>query len=228
MEVKLKANLRNEKGKGGAKRLRTQHQIPAIYYGRKIEAIPLTVDLKDFKAAMDTEAGSNVLINLEIDSELAGELLKGKQTAIVKDIQRHPIRGDILHVDFQRVIMTEEIQATIPVVLVGESVGVKAGGVLQHPFREVNVKCLPKNIPEHFEIDVTNLEIGDNIHVSDLPPLEGVEILDDLEEILVSVTPPTKVEVPVAAPEEEEVVAAPEVVGEEAEEKAEEKAEEEG
>lgn len=223
MEVKLKATLRNEKGKGAAKRVRTQNQIPAIYYGRKIDAVPITVDARDFKAAMSTEAGSNVLINLEIEGESAEGLLKGKQTAIVKDIQRHPYRVDILHVDFHRVIMTEEIQAAVPVVLVGESAGVKLGGVLQHQIREVNVKCLPNNIPEHFEIDVTDLEIGGSIHVSNLPPLEGVEILDDPEEILVSVIPPTKVEVPVAAPEEEEEVApAPELVGEEAEEKTEE------
>lgn len=222
MEVKLKATLRNEKGKGAAKRVRTQNQIPAIYYGRKIDAVPITVDARDFKAAMSTEAGSNVLINLEIEGESAEGLLKGKQTAIVKDIQRHPYRVDILHVDFHRVIMTEEIQAAVPVVLVGESAGVKLGGVLQHQIREVNVKCLPNNIPEHFEIDVTDLEIGGSIHVSNLPPLEGVEILDDPEEILVSVIPPTKVEVPVAAPEEEEEVApAPELVGEEAEEKTE-------
>lgn len=223
MEVKLKATLRNEKGKGAAKRVRTQNRIPAIYYGRKIDAVPITIDASDFKTAMSTEAGSNVLINLEIEGESAEGLLKGKQTAIVKDIQRHPYRGDILHVDFHRVIMTEEIQAAVPVVLVGESAGVKLGGVLQHQIREVNVKCLPNNIPEHFEIDVTDLEIGGSIHVSNLPPLEGVEILDDPEEILVSVIPPTKVEVPVAAPEEEEEVApAPELVGEEAEEKTEE------
>lgn len=215
MEVKLKASLRTEKGKGAAKRLRDSEMIPAIYYGKKIETVPLLVSARDFKSAMTTEAGSNVLINLEIEGELP-DSLEGRQTVIVKEIQRHPVRGDILHVDFHKVIMSEEIQAAVPIVLVGEAAGVKLGGVLQHPVREVNVKCLPKDIPEHIEVDVAELEIGDNIHLSNLPSLTGVEFLDEPEEILVSVIPPTKVEeVPVAVPEEEEEVAVePELVGE--------------
>lgn len=218
MEVKLKASLRTEKGKGAAKRFRHSEMIPAVYYGRKIETVPLLVNVRDFKSAMATEAGSNVLINLEIEGELP-DFLKGRQTVIVKEIQRHPVRGDILHVDFHKVIMSEEIQAAVPIILVGEAAGVKLGGVLQQPIREVNVKCLPKYIPEHIEVGVSELEIGDNIHLSDLPAVEGVEFLDDPEEILVSVIPPTKVEVPVAAPEEEEEVAVePELVGEKKEE----------
>lgn len=218
MEVKLKASLRTEKGKGAAKRFRDREMIPAVYYGKKIDTVPILVNARDFKSAMSTEAGSNVLINLEFEDELP-DTLKGKQTAIVKEIQHHPIRGDILHIDFHKIIMSEEIQAAVPIVLVGEAAGVKLGGVLQHPVREVNVKCLPKDIPEHIEVDVSDLEIGDNIQLSNLPSIDGVEFLDDPEEILISVTPPTKVEVPVVAPEEEEEVAVePELVGEKKEE----------
>lgn len=136
---------------------------------------------------------------------------------MIKDMQKNAITGAILHVDFVKVSMSEEIHATIPVTVTGEAAGVKVGGVLQHPMRELNVKCLPGNMPEHFEVDVTELNIGDSLHVRDLAAIEGVEILNDPEDILVSIVPPAKEE-EVAPVEEAEEMAEPEVIGEKKEE----------
>ncbi len=222
MEVKLKAVSREPGTKGELNLDRRNDKVPATFYGKKTEPVSIFVDLPDFLSVVHGEAGTNVILELDIQN---APQVKGKQTAIIKDIQRDPIKGTVLHIDFMKISMAEEIQATIPIVLVGESAGVKLGGVLQHSIREVNIKSLPKNLPDQFEVDVTALEIGDNIHVSDLRTFEGVEILDDPEEILVSVVPPTKVEVPVAAEEEEveaeEEAAEPEVIGEKKEEEAE-------
>lgn len=222
MEVKLKAVSRVPGTKGDLNLDRRNGLIPATFYGKKMDPVSVFVDLPDFLSVVHGEAGTNVILDLEIKD---APQVKGKQTAIIKDIQRDPIKGTVLHIDFMKISMAEEIQATIPIVVTGEAAGVKLGGVLQHSIREVNIKCLPKNMPDQFEVDVTELEIGDNINVSDLPATEGVEILDDPEEILVSVVPPTKVEVPVVAEEEEieveEEAAEPEVIGEKKEEEAE-------
>jgi large subunit ribosomal protein L25 len=228
VEVKLKATVR-EKGKHSAiTELREAGLIPGTYYGKKIEAVSIVVSDEELREALHTDAGSNVLIELVVETPegIKAPDLPGKQVTIIKEMQRNPIKGDILHVDFVKVSMTEEITAAVPVVLSGEAPGVKVGGVLQHSIREVNVKCLPALLPDSLGIDVGALEIGDSLHVSDLPVTEGVEIMDDLEEILVSVVPPAKVE-EVVVEEGEEVEGAeedlePEVIGEKKEEPAEE------
>lgn len=228
MEVKLKAHLREIGAKSALSDLRNSGKIPGVYYGQKIDPISIYVDDHDLRKALSTEAGSNVLINLSLEAPPGTEhpALKGKQVALVKDMQRDPIKGDFLHVDFVKVSLTEEIQGTVPLVLTGEAPGVTLGGVLQHPIREVAVKCLPTNLPESIEIDVGSMEIGDSVNVSHLTAPEGVEILDDPEEILVSVVPPTKVEevAPVEEEKGEEAVegeeAEPEVIGEKKEEES--------
>ncbi len=225
MEIKLKATVR-EPGKHSAiTELRDAGLIPGTYYGKKIDPVSVYVNDHELREALHTEAGLNVLIELLVQAPegVKAPDLKGKQVVIIKDMQRNPIRGDILHVDFVKVSMTEEITAAIPIVLNGEAPGVKVGGVLQHSIREVTVKSLPANLPDSLAIDVSAMEIGDSLKVSDLPVTEGVEILDDPEEILVSVVPPTKVEevVPVEEGEEVEVEGEelePEVIGEKKEE----------
>ncbi len=231
MEVRLKAVVRDIGTKGELNDLRSQGNVPAVYYGRKIEAVSMYVDEKEFRKTMGTDAGSNVIIDLKIVPPKGKDgskmpKLEGKQTVVVKDMQRDPIKGDIVHIDFLKISMDEEIETTVPVVLVGESAGVVLGGVVQHSIRELNVSCLPKNLPENIEVDVTELEIGDNIHVSDISSIEGVEILDRPREMIVSVVPPTKVEEPeVEVEEEEEEMEEPEVIGEEKEEEKEEEEE---
>lgn len=214
----LKVKIREEKGKSAVKKLRTAGQIPAVLYGEKIETVPLTVEAKDFKAVIHTEAGSNVLLNLKIKD--AGK----NETAIIKEIQRDPLKDTFLHVDFMKIALDEKITTTVPVVVVGESPGVKEGGVLQHSLWEIEVEALPTDLPDNFEIDVSELSIGDSLRVADLPKPPGVEILSGEDEIVVSVVPPT-----VVKEEElvEEEVAEPELVGAEEEEEEKEVAEKE-
>lgn len=222
MGVKITAVVREPGKHSLITNLRDGGKIPGTFYGKKIDAISIYVDDEELRQALHTDAGTNVMIDLEITAPDGAEApaLKGKQVAMVKEMQRDALTGMIKHVDLVKVIMSEEIHATIPVAITGEAAGVKLGGVLQHSIRELSVKCLPGNLPEQFEIDVTVLEVGDSIHVKDLPVPEGVEILDDLEEILVSVVPPTKEEEVVPA-EEAEAEAEPEVIGEKKEEEEE-------
>lgn len=209
MDVKINATVRQTGKQSVLTDLRTEGKVPGTFYGKKIDPVTIFVDEHELREAMHTGAGSNVMVDLVIDDPS----LKGKQTAMIKDLQKNPITGAFIHVDFVKVSMSEEIHATIPVVMSGEAAGVKVGGVMQHPIRELNVKCLPGNMPEQYEIDVTALEIGDSVHVKDLAAIEGVEVLNDPEEILVSIVPPAKEE-EVEAVEEGEGVTEPEVIGE--------------
>lgn len=216
--VDLKVKLREEKGKSVSRKLRATGQIPAIFYGEKIKTVPLVVETKDFTAVVHTEAGANVLLNLKIEG------LGKNETAIIKDIQRDPLKDSFLHVDFMKIALDEKITTTVPVTVVGESPGVKEGGVLQHGLWEIEVEALPADLPEKFEVDVSGLDIGDSLRVSDLLQPKGVEILSGVEETVVSVVPPTVVK-------EEEVVeeelVEPELVGAEAAEEEKEVAEKE-
>lgn len=214
MEVKLKATVREPGRQSALTDLRASGMIPATYYGKKIDPVSVYVKEEELREALHTDAGSNVLIELLVQGAEGAEApaLEGKQVAIIKEMQRNPVRGDILHVDFVKVSMTEEITATVPVTITGEAPGVKTGGVLQHSIREVTVKCLPANLPDSLGVDVGTLEVGDSLHVSDLPVTDGVEIQDDLEDILVSVVPPTKIEEVV--PVEGEEIEGEEIEGE--------------
>jgi large subunit ribosomal protein L25 len=209
VDVKINATVRQTGKQSILTDLRTEGKVPGTFYGKKIDPVTIFVDEDELREAMNTEAGSNVMVDLVIDDSA----LKGKQTAMIKDLQKNPITGVIKHVDFVKVSMSEEIHATIPVTVVGESAGVKLGGVMQHSIRELNVKCLPGNMPEHYEIDVTEMNVGDSVHVKDLAVIEGVEVLNDPEEILVSIVPPAKEE-EVEVTEEAEGVTEPEVIGE--------------
>lgn len=214
--VPLKAMPREKTGKSVAKRLRAKGMLPAVIYGEKVEPLPIVVDLKELKSAIHTEAGLNVILNLEVE----GAKRSKDQTAIIREIQRDPIKETLLHADFLKIALDEKIQATIPILVVGEAPGVKDGGVLQHGLWEVQVECLPTDLPEHFEVDVSSLQIGDAVRVGDLSWSDKVEILTQTEETLVSIVPP-RVEVapPVAG------VVEPEVIGEAKEEKGEKEAE---
>lgn len=203
MEVTLRADARTETGKGFARRARASGRVPAVLYGSSVEPTSLFVDHKQMKQALRTEAGANVLINLLLDGD-------SKFLTIPREIQTHPIRGDILHVDFVNVARDVQINADVPVHLVGESHGVKEGGQIDQHAYEVHVLALPTDIPAGIDVDITELGIGDSIKVADLNVPEGVEILNDPEEPVVGVIEPTVMEV--EAPEEE--VAA--VEGEEA------------
>lgn len=197
MEVTLQAEVRKELGKGPAHRIRAGGKVPAVLYGSSVDPVPVAVDAKEMTHALHTEAGSNVLINLQVDGS--------KYLTIPREIQKHPIRGSLIHIDFLNVARDVEIEATVPVHLTGESYGVKEGGQIDQPMHEIRVQALPTRVPPAIEVDISGLGIGDSIKVADLPPADGVTLLNDPEDLVVAVTQATVMEV-----EPEEAAAEPE------------------
>jgi large subunit ribosomal protein L25 len=179
MEITLEVKPRAETGKGPASRYRAAGLVPAVFYGPAVEPLSLLVDAKQMSQALHTEAGANVLINLRVDGT--------SRLTVPREIQRHPIRGTILHVDFVNVARDQKISAQVPVQTVGESHGVKEGGVLDQHTHEVEVEAFPTDIPSAIEVDITALGIGDTLHVSDLKAPAGVEVLTPEDQMLVAV-----------------------------------------
>jgi large subunit ribosomal protein L25 len=224
-ERTLVAHRREGKGKEEARRLRHQGLIPAVVYGHREETIPITLDPKELFKILRAGAGERTLINLTIEGLQSGPVTK---TVILKEKQVDPVKRTVLHADLYTVAMDEKIDVSIPVHIVGKSQGVELGGVLEQVLREIEVECLPGDIPPGIDVDVSALDIGDSIHVSDIA-LEKAKILVDPEQTIVTVVPPTVYEEPVVEEEVVEVEAAEEEEGEKKEEKAEkEEAAEEG
>jgi large subunit ribosomal protein L25 len=201
----LKGELRSVVGKAGAKRLRRVQRIPAVVYGGTQGPVPVTVNPTELLKVL--AAGENVLINLALGGD-------GGRTSLVilKELQRHPAKGSLLHADFQEVSVDRKIRVEVPLVTTGTPVGVKdKGGILEHTLRQLLVECLPLNIPERITLDVSALDIGNALHVSDITVGEGLRILDEAARVVVSVLAPAAEEV--AAPTEEEKPTEPEVVG---------------
>ncbi len=216
----LKVKERQETGTSICRKLRRQGLIPAVFYGEKMDSVSLTVEEREFRNLIKTHGTSNPLVNLILD----GPAKKSKQTAMVHQIQKDPITQNVLHIDFHKISLTEKIQTTVPIEFVSEAIGVREGGVLQHNLRHVEVECLPTQIPEALIVNVESLNIGDLLRVEDLPVIEGVEVLTDPHEIMVTITPPTELKEEELAVVEEEEVPEPEVVRKE-KEKVEEKGE---
>lgn len=196
MEVQLKAEPREESGKGVARRLRTDGRVPGVLYGPALETIPLSVEAHDLWQTLHTEAGANVLVNLSLDGE--------EYLAMPREVQRDIVRGTLMHVDFLRIRRDVAIEVDVPVLLTGESKGVKEGGVVEHHLWELRLECLPTEVPESIPADISELEIGDSLPVSALVIPEGVTLLTPPEETVVSVVPPPVLEVPEVEVEEEE------------------------
>lgn len=214
----LAARPRSETGKGVNRKLRASGRVPAVVYGHGEETRPLTVDAHELERLLATVRVESTLIELSIEGERA------PVRALVRELQTHPYREDVLHIDFYQIHAGEALTVEVPIRLVGASPGVRAGGIMQHALTELEIRCMPDQIPELLEVDVSALEIGDSIHVSDIALPEGIEVLVDAERSVCSVIPPT-----VAAAEGEEaapaeaVEAEPEVIGrgKEAEEESE-------
>ena len=205
MEQRLVAETREGTGKGAARKLRASGRVPAILYGHGMDPLALSVDSRELFHLLHTGAGANVLVDLVVDGT--------EHLALPRDVQRDHIRGRFVHVDFLAVRRDEKIHVTIPLRIVGESPGVKAGGVLEHHLWELNVECLATDVPEAIDVDISGLEIGSGVRVSDLKVRSGVTILTSPEDSVVAVTQPQ------VAVEEEEAAEA--VEGEVAEEEAE-------
>ncbi|MFC1559746.1 50S ribosomal protein L25 [Candidatus Margulisiibacteriota bacterium] len=190
-KVELEVKKREKAGTSKARRLRAQGVIPAIVYGKDLQALSIEVDYKKFDKILKSEAGHNALITLKIKDGTKAQTLP----VLTHGIQRNPLNDQIIHLDFLKIKMEEAIKTKVTVNLIGKAVGVKDdGGILVPGLREVEIKCLPGNIPSHFEMDVSELKIGDGFHVSDLKPEKGIEILTNPEDMLVTIAAPTKEE----------------------------------
>ena len=190
-KVILKAKVREGLGKGACKRLRKEGKIPSAVYKDGKAGVNVQVDGKELRHALHTEAGENAIITMEISSE--GKNIT--KTVIVKEIQLEPVNDGYFHVDFHEISLKEKLKVNVPVVIKGESAGVKEEeGVLAQLMWEIEVQCLPTEIPEHIEVNVEELHIGDAIHVREIAPISGVTILDDPEQVVVSVNMPQKEE----------------------------------
>ncbi len=182
MAEKLVAEKREGTGKGVARKLRAAGRVPAVLYGAGLESSALSVDSRDLYHVLHTGAGANVLVDLVVDGT--------EHLIIPRDVQRDHIHGRYIHVDLLAVRRDEKIHLSIPVRLVGESVGVKAGGVVEHHLWELEVESLPGDVPEAIDADISALEIGMSLRVSDLVAPKGATILTNPEESVVAVQQP--------------------------------------
>jgi large subunit ribosomal protein L25 len=195
----LKAEKREKFGDGYSGLLRRSGRVPAILYGHNFENQAISLDSREFKSLLKTTGSENSIITLVLP---AGE--QKKVTAMIREVQRDPLTQNTIHVDFQKISMDEEITTHVRIELIGNPVGVKEGGFLDHRIRHVEVSCLASNIPEEIQMDVSNLAIGDSIRVEDLLNMEGVIILTSGDEVVAAVIPPTALKVEEVAVVEEE------------------------
>lgn len=191
-QVTLRAETGRDTGSRPARRLRRTGQVPAVVYGRGLQPISVAVDRRELYGALHTEAGANALINLEVGKE--------SYLTVAREVQRHPVRGEIEHLDFLQISLDEAIEAEVGVEFVGEAEGVKEGGIVEFVQTSVVVEALPTEIPRHITLDISDLGIGDSAGVADLPEIEGVTYLSDPDTALVTVVVPAAI-----LAEEEEV-----------------------
>lgn len=190
-QVTLRADSGRPLGTRPSRRVRATGKVPAVVYGKGSDPRHVAVDHHDLSVAFHSAAGLNVLINLEIDGE------EGVPT-LVKDIDRHPFRNQIRHVDFIRVSLTEKVRAEVSLHFVGSPIGVREGGILSPIRNSIEIEALPAEIPPAIEVDVSLLAVNDDLRVSDLTPIEGVTIMEDPDEMIVTVAVPVaEVEEPV-------------------------------
>jgi len=213
----LRVSVRDNKGKEAAKRLRRNNQIPAIFYGPDTDPLMLVVDYPDLDGIIKQTAAENIILGLEIESEEGTD----SKTVMLKELQVDPLKNTYLHADFYEVSMEREITVGIPIHLLNTPAGViEEGGILQHVRREITITCLPDQMVEHLDVDVSGLAIGDSIHIRDIDLPEGLTTNQD-ENLTVAV-----VAAPTVIPEAEEIEEIEEIEGEEGEEEKETEGEE--
>lgn len=204
--ITVNSALRSETGKGANRQLRRDGKIPAVLYGPKTKSVSLSVNPKDIFRILHSQSGENTIFLLSIPE-------RESVNCLMKEYQLEPITHHLLHVDFYEVAMDKTLEVDVAVVTRGEAYGVKTeGGLLDIVMRELRVECLPADIPEHIEVDVTNMKIGDHVRVRDLAVSDKVKILNDPETVVLAVEHPRAEETPVAAAEVTEVETEPEVI----------------
>ncbi len=190
---KLNASKREIKNRGYLNQLKRDGQVPAVIYGKGDDTIPLTLQQRQLTRAFNLH-GSRGLFSLEVEGE------SKPMMALIREIQRNPVSGQLIHLDFLSVSLDEKINSNVGVLLSGEEEIIKKGAILQSGLKEVEVLCFPQDLPEYLGADISSLEIGDVLHVTDLTLPEGVEMLTDAESVIASILAPSK-----AVDEEEEV-----------------------
>src|SRR5438128_4348211 len=206
-EITLKAAPRVGRGKNDARRARRDGQVPVTIYGGEGGTVAALAPLRELAAILRSDSGRNTIFTLDVEGVGASEVM-------FADRQIDPVRMRLVHADFKRLVKGEKIEATVPLRLIGEPVGVREqAGVLEQIVREVEIRCEPRDIPEHLDVDVTNLGVHEVLHVSDIPTSEGVEILAGADTVIATVGVVKEEPVEVAAPVEGEAPAEPEVIG---------------
>jgi len=192
-QTQLNIELRSKTGKGISRQLRMADMVPGVVYGKDMDPVAVSIKHRELRAATAGEGGQNNLITLVGGGSL------DQSMAIIVDLQRDALKGTYKHVDLHRINMTEKLRVTVPIVLKGAAIGVKEGGLLDMSLHELHIECLPGNIPDHIEIDITELAIAHSIHINEIAVPEGVKILDNLKTAVVSVLGRVKEEAPAEA-----------------------------
>ena len=189
-EVKLDVQIREKVGRRNVKAVRREDFVPAIVYGEKRKPTAIKVDRRTYEKIVRQNQGQSIVFHLNV---MEGEKKLRDYSAIVKEEQFHPLKDSLVHIDFNRISLKKELEIEVPVVVKGEAIGVKRdGGSVDQQMRELDIVCLPTNIPSNLEVDITELEIGDAIHVSDIKLPEGVTTKHDAESIIVTIVPPMR------------------------------------
>lgn len=219
--ARLTVALRDKSGKGVARKLRQQGQVPAVLYGDTAEAQPLSIDRHEIATLIEGEGKENTILSLAFE----GDEKQEEVLALTKATQHNPVTDELVHVDLLRISLDRPIHTSVPIHLVGSPAGVKKGGILEHLVRHLEIRCLPLDIPDAVEVNVDHLEIGQSVHVSDLSVPDNVTVLSDARTAVALVESPAKLIAAEEAAAEAEAEAAEgeEVEGEEAEAKKEEK-----
>lgn len=198
MDITLRAHTGRAKGSRASRRLRRQGLVPATVYGHGLDPLTVAVDHRELTAALHTEAGLNVIISLDVEGDKT-------YTTLARQLQRHPFRAEINHLDFLQISLTEKVQGEVSIDFVGEPIGVKdSGGILETIHTTVTVEALPTDFPSSIEVDVSELDVHDTITLASLPTIEGVEYVDDPDTPLASVSLPAAVLAEDEEPEEGE------------------------
>jgi len=206
-EIIVRATPRQGRGKNDARRARRNGQVPVTIYGGAGEAVAALAPLSDLAAILRSDTGRNTIFTVDIEGIEAAEVMFAER-------QIDPVRMRLVHADFKRLVKGEKIEATVPLRLVGEPIGVREEqGVLEQIIREIEIRCEPRDIPEHLDVDVTNLGVHDVLHISDIPIPAGVEILEDMDTVIATIGVVKEEPVAPVVPVEGEAPAEPEVIG---------------